>query len=474
MSTKPVILWLRRDLRLGDHPALSAAVATGQPVIPLFIHDDQVADMGAAPRFRLGAALDRFGAALSGVGSRLILRRGPAQECLNDLIKETGADKVFWSRSYDPASIDRDSTIKTALKDQGVTAQSFAGFVLFEPWTVETKQGGFYQVYSPFWRAVRDRDPGDPLPAPDALKAPESWPASDDLDDWDLSADMRRGADVLKPHMQVGEGAAQDRLRAFLDGPVDGYRDDRDFPARPATSGLSENLTYGEISPRAIWHAGQRAKADGAAGAEHFLKELVWRDFAWHLAYHTPRIFTDNWRDGWDGFPWKTDEDRPEVLAWKQGRTGVPFVDAAMRELYVTGTMHNRARMIVASYLTKHLLADWRIGQRWFADCLIDWDPASNAMGWQWVAGSGPDAAPYFRIFNPETQADKFDPKGTYRDRWIAEGRQTPTDTALSYFDAIPQSWDLSPKDAYPDPVVALSKGREGALAAYERYKSTG
>ena len=207
---------------------------------------------------------------------------------------------------------------------------------------------------------------------------------------------------------------------------------------------------------------------EGKAGAEHFLKELVWREFAYHLMHHTPHILDTSWRDGWEGFPWKKDADAPEVLAWKQGRTGIEFVDAAMRELYVTGRMHNRARMIVASYLTKHLMTDWRIGRDWFAECLVDWDPASNAMGWQWTAGSGPDASPYFRVFNPATQLDKFDADRAYVNRWLAEGCTNPYADALSFFDAMPRRWGLKPTDPYPDPVVALDEGRKRALAAYE------
>ena len=216
---------------------------------------------------------------------------------------------------------------------------------------------------------------------------------------------------------------------------------------------MSENLTFGEISPRMCWHAGQRALRDGKADAEVFLKELVWREFAYHLAHHTPRILTDNWKEDWDAFPWNT-EITPEVAAWQQGRTGIPFVDAAMREMYVTGTMHNRGRMIVASYLTKHLMTHWKIGLDWFADHLIDWDPASNAMGWQWSAGSGPDATPYFRVFNPVTQLDKFDKDRAYVKRWIAERYRSPQDSALTYFEMIPQIWQMRPDAAYPDPVV--------------------
>jgi deoxyribodipyrimidine photo-lyase len=281
-----------------------------------------------------------------------------------------------------------------------------------------------------------------------------------------MGAAMRRGAGVVAAHVRVGEAAALLRLDRFVERAIDGYGERRDFPAAPATSGLSENLTYGEIGPRTVWYAGQAALAAGAEGAEHFLKELVWREFAWHLIHHAPQIVGRNWRGEWDGFPWRGDSADAE--RWRRGMTGEPFVDAAMREMYVTGRMHNRARMIAASYLTKHLMTDWRVGQAWFADCLTDWDPASNAMGWQWVAGSGPDAAPYFRIFNPAGQAAKFDTDGTYRDRWIAEGRRHPTDTALSYFEAVPVSWGLSPRAPYPAPLVALDVGRARALAAYE------
>jgi deoxyribodipyrimidine photo-lyase len=266
----------------------------------------------------------------------------------------------------------------------------------------------------------------------------------------------------------VGERAAQGRLGAFLAHAVEDYDTARDLPGVAGTSNLSENLALGEISVAQCWHAARRAREEGKAGAETFLKELVWRDFAYHLTWHTPHLLRDNWRREWDAFGWSEDENRAEVRAWKQGRTGIRFVDAGQREMYVTGRMHNRARMIVASYLTKHLLTHWRIGQKWFEDHLIDWDPASNALGWQWSAGSGPDATPYFRVFNPETQLDRFDKDRSYTDRWIAEGQARPPSEALSYFDAVPRRWGLSAQDPYPDPVVEPSEGRKRALAAYE------
>ncbi len=238
------------------------------------------------------------------------------------------------------------------------------------------------------------------------------------------------------------------------------------MPGADATSRLSEHLAIGEISARTVWAAG-RAALDAGLGGEEFLREVVWREFAYHLLYHAPRISEKNWRSVWDSFPWSEDESRVEVLAWKRGRTGIEFVDAAMRELMVTGYMHNRARMIVASYLAKHLMTHWRVGLRWFENHLIDWDPASNALGWQWSAGSGPDAAPYFRVLNPERQLSRFDADRTYVRRWIAEGRTSPTETALEYFEAIPVSWKLTADAAYPKPIVSVADGRARALRAY-------
>jgi len=465
--TTPVVVWFRRDLRLADHPALTAAVAAGAPVIAVFIHDEVVDSLGAAARMRMGMAVATFGRVLAARGSRLILRRGPALPVLRALLADTGARAVHWTRAYDPQSRARDIDLKAALMADGIAAHSHPGFLLREPWEVTTAEGGFYRVYTPFWRALSARTIPPPLPPPEHLPAPAHWPASDDLAHWAMDAAMRRGGPVVAGYQTVGEDAALARLDAFVGARIARYKTDRDFPAIPATSGLSENLTYGEIGPRTIWAAGQRAMLEGAAGAEHFLKELVWRDFAWALMYHTPHIASANWRSEWDSFPWATDAGAPDVRAWMQGSTGVPFVDAAMRQMYVKGTMHNRARMIVASYLTKHLMTHWKIGMDWFADCLTDWDPASNAMGWQWVAGSGPDAAPYFRVFNPVTQLDKFDPQGAYPRAWIAEGQRDPPATALRYFDAIPRVWGLAPDAAYPAPLIDLAQGRLRALSAF-------
>jgi len=470
MATSPILAWVRRDLRLSDNPMLAAAAATGRPVIPVFLNDEGVAALGAAPRWRLGEGVAAFAAALEGAGSRLVLRSGPALAALERLVAETGAGAVWWGRLYDPVSKARDTAVKAALKARGIEARSFPGHLLHEPWEVETGQGGFYKVYTPFWKAVAPRAVAAPVLAPGRLPAPEVWPEGERLADWRLGAAMDRGAAVVAVHACVGEAAARGRLGAFVARGIADYAVARDRPDLPGTSKLSENLSLGEISARTAWHAGVRAREEGLAGAETFLKELVWREFSYHLLHHTPQIVARNWRPEWDGFPWAGESEAAE--RWRRGMTGEPFVDAAMREMYVTGTMHNRGRMIVASYLTKHLLTDWRVGLAWFADCLIDWDPAANAMGWQWAAGSGPDAAPYFRIFNPATQAEKFDPEGAYRRRFLAELSRRPGAEALAYFEAVPRSWGLSPQAPYPDRLVDLAAGRERALAAYRSARA--
>jgi deoxyribodipyrimidine photo-lyase len=405
--------------------------------------------------------------ALAAIGSRLTLKRGPALAVLRALVAETGAGGIWWSRTYDPASVARDTEVKAALKADGIEARSFAGHLLQEPWDVATGQGGFYRVFTPYWRAIRDRPVAAPLPAPKRLPVPERWPETAVLAQWQLGAAMNRGAAVLLPYQTVGEAGAEARLAAFLDGPVKGYPARRDLPGVKGTSGLSENLTYGEIGIRKVWHAALRLRDEAGfgSGVESFLRELGWREFSYHLMHHTPHITQANWKPDWDSFPWRGDSEA--AMRWRQGMTGEPFVDAAMREMYVTGRMHNRARMIAGSYLTKHLLTHWKLGLDWFADCLTDWDPAANAMGWQWVAGSGPDAAPYFRVFNPAGQAEKFDSDALYRRRFIAEMSKSPGAEALSYFDAVPRSWGLSPDQTYPKPVVDLAAGRATALAAY-------
>ncbi len=467
----PVIWWIRRDLRLCDNPALQEALRLGQPVVPVYIYDTEEAQLGAAPKFRLGLGLERFAQTLEAMGSRLIVQRGAALDVLQTLSAETGARHVVWSRLYDPAAIARDTQIKTELTQAGLQVTSTGGRLLFEPWTVQTKAGGMFKVYTPMWKAVRGRVPDALIAPPSQIPPPRIWPDSLALADLELGADMHRGASVVAPYCVVGEGAAQARLQGFMDTCVDLYKSERDFLDHDACSGLSENLAWGEISPHRIWFAAQDAMSRGDAGAEHFLKELVWREFSYHLLYHTPHIIQSCWRPQWDDFPWQTSSNA-DLIAWQRGQTGNDLVDAAMRELYVTGRMHNRARMIVASYLCKHLMIHWKFGMEWFAQCLVDWDPAANAMGWQWVAGCGPDAAPYFRIYNPDGQREKFDPDQIYLKRWIAEGQTKPPSTARSFFDAAPVSWKLDPSAPRPAPIIELKAGRMRALSVYETHRA--
>ena len=464
----PTILWFRRDLRLQDNAALTAAVSNGGPIIPVFICDEQVEALGAAPKWRLNAGVAELQNTLRGKNSRLTLRRGSALKVLNKLVTETGARAVYWQRAYDPISQARDTAIKSELIALGIDVKSFKGHLLFEPWTVQTKVGGFFKVYTPLWNSVRNRDVSEPLPEPGKIPGPNEFPASENLGDWQLGSQMSRGEQNVRQYARVGSECAQARLHQFTEGALKHYNTNRDIPGNDGTSKLAENLALGEITPAQCWHAARLELDRGNKGAEIFLKELVWREFAYHLLHHTPEILDQNWKPAWNAFPWSEDNKSSKFMAWKSGRTGLEFVDAAMREVYVTGTMHNRGRMIVASYLTKHLMTHWRLGQAWFEQCLIDWDPASNAMGWQWAAGSGPDATPYFRVFNPETQVEKFDPDRRYRSAWIAEGQQKPPRSAMQFFDAVPANWGLSPTNNYPKPIVSAKEGREIALSFYK------
>ena len=460
------LYWMRKDFRLSDNAALARALETDGTVIPVCLYDEVAESYGAAPKWRWGEAIQHFAASLENKGSRLILRRGKALDTLRELIEETGATRVVWGRQYDRAAKERDAAVKSALKDDGIDAFSVRNHTLFDPWDIETKSGGPYRVYTPFKnRCLEAETFGDPIDVPGSLNPPTEWPASDSLDDWALAAPMNRGAAVVAQYANIGEEAARGRLGAFMKKITD-YDDARERPDTVGTSRLSENLAWGEISPLTIWTAVEASKASGTKGAKVYQSEILWREFAYHLTHYYPDIGDENWREEWDAFPWR--EDNKDAEAWRRGRTGIAFVDAAMRELYTTGYMHNRLRMLAASLLTKNLMTDWRVGERWFAECLTDWDPCSNAMGWQWAAGSGPDAAPFFRIFNPDTQIDKFDPQRDYTENWLAEKTAKSGKDARNFFEAIPRSWDMSDDMKLPTPIVDLKEGRERALAAYK------
>jgi deoxyribodipyrimidine photo-lyase len=451
---RPALLWFRRDLRLDDHAGLALAAAEGRPAVPVFIRDMSVTTLAAAPLFRLGLALETFGAELAGQGMRLTLRSGEALAVLSDLIAETGADLVIWQRRYDPAGMATDSAVKAALKERGIRVESVPGFLLREPWEVQTAEARPFKVFTPFWRALQGKGVNPALHAIHEMHRTTDWPDSENLNDWSCVRPMFRAAPLLAHHQSVGEAAALDRLMRFREDAA-GYSANRDQLALEATSHLSAALAVGEITPRRIWSALQ-----DVPGGEAVQRQLAWRDFAWNLTYHTPSLLTGNWRREWDAFPWRS--DNADAEAWRWGQTGIDLVDAAMRELWITGRMHNRARMIVASYLTKHLMTDWRVGRDWFEHTLTDWDAANNAMGWQWVAGSGPDAAPYFRVFNPDTQAEKFDPNGIYRAKWLNH----PDFAAM-----VPMSKGVPKRPATP--VVSLPEGRERALVAHSAFRAS-
>jgi deoxyribodipyrimidine photo-lyase len=434
----PSIVWFRDDLRLTDHPALRAALDRGGPVVLLYLFDEQspgIRPLGGATRWWLHHSLTAHAAEVARRGGRLVLRRGAADEELPRLAAETGAEAVFWNRRYG-ASRDVDARLTAALRHTDVEVASFAANLLVEPWEVTTDAGTPYQVFTPFWRAARERPMREPLPAPRDLPTAPTV-ASDDLDAWKLLPTRPDWAAGLRATWEPGELSALRTLERFAtEGLAEYHR--RDEPAI-GTSGLSPHLRFGELSPAQIWH---RMHGDLTPAARRnvpkFLSEVGWRDFNWSILFANPDLATRNYRAAYDAFPWVWDLG-PEVEAWEQGRTGIPLVDAGMRELLSTGTMHNRVRMVVASFLVKNLLRHWRIGEEWFWDTLVDADEASNPGNWQWVAGSGADAAPYFRVFNPELQATKFDPDGEYVRRWVpAEERLAPiVDLAQSRREAL-------------------------------------
>lgn len=466
--TPPAIVWFRHDLRLADNPALHAAVQGGGEVVPLFVLDDSAPGQwraGGAARWWLHGALAALQGDLAGLGLRLHLRRGDAGEEVARLVRETGATAVFWNRRYEPWAIAQDKAVKSALDRQGVVARSCNGTLGREPWEVVRKTGEPYKVFTPFWRAWNELGPlSKPLPAPAAL-GPVVRPDPAALAALELLPTKPDWSGGLREAWQPGEAAAADALHGFVDERIADYPTQRDFPDRPGVSRLSPRLRHGELSPRQIWHAAMR---HGGAGAEGFVRQLVWREFAYHLLYHFPELPDAPLRTEFKDFPW-TDEPRL-LAAWQRGRTGYPIVDAGMRELWHTGYMHNRVRMLVASFLTKDLLVPWQRGAAWFWDTLCDADLANNTLGWQWVAGCGPDAAPYFRIFNPVTQGHKFDPDGTYVRRWVPELGKLPG-AHIHAPSALPadtlQAAGVRLGVTYPEPIIDHGTARERALAAY-------
>lgn len=463
--TAPIVLWLRDDLRTGDHPALHAAVSSGKPVLPLFILDDAAAGAWRAG----GAARWWLHHALEALEMPVLRREGDSATILDEVIEATGADTVFWTRRYEPFAIGQDRKIKADLKARGIRVASFPGRTLFEPFGIRQKNGGPYKVFTPYFRQWQS-GLGHLvcLPRPDATRWSDHGLDNDDLRLLPTAPDWAGG---LRESWRVSEEAARERLDAFVEEALDSYAKDRDFPAIAGVSRLSPFLHAGLISPRQIVARLQMVEDERTFA---YLRQIAWRDFAAHCLFHNPAMPETSLRAGFEAFPWRDDAER--LRAWQEGRTGFPVVDAGMRELWQTGYMHNRVRMLTGSFLTKNLMIHWRSGLEWFHDTLVDADLANNSMGWQWVAGSGIDAAPYFRIFNPTVQGERFDPNGDYVRRFVPELARLPAEWIHKPADApadVLDRADVRLGASYPSPIVDHATARNRALEAFRNMKAS-
>ena len=475
-ATSTSIVWFRLDLRIEDNPALTAAAARGA-VVPVFIwapDEESPWPPGGASRWWLHQSLKALAKSLGDLGSDLVIRRGPTLAALKALAEETGAASVFWNRRYEPGLIARDQTIKEALRAGGMHAESFNSALLHEPWTIRNQSGQPFQVFTPFWkRCLVEPEPAEPLPAPGQLVRPQHPIPSVALDALQLEPTIP-WANGFRDAWNPGESGAVEQLSQFLRGSVSNYAVDRDRPDLAGTSRLSPHLHYGEIGPRQIWHAlrkHRKANKNPDATWRHsrFLTEIGWREFSHHLLHHFPHTPTQPLRAEFSAFPWRSAPTR--LLAWQKGHTGYPIVDAGMRQLWAIGWMHNRVRMIVASFLVKDLLIGWTAGARWFWDTLVDADLAQNTLGWQWTAGCGADAAPYFRVFNPILQGEKFDPNGQYVRRWCPEVSNLPNEWLHQPFNApadVLSCAGVKLGRDYPLPIVDHATARRVALKALE------
>ena len=473
------IVWFRQDLRVDDNPALAEAAARGA-VVPVYILDDQTPGewaIGGAGRWWLQESLAELDRRLTALGAPLIRLAGPPQAALEALAAASGADGLVWNRCYEPFAIARDRAVKAAFKERGFEVWSTNGALLFEPWTIATKSGDPYKVYTPFSKAcLKSPRPRAPVATPETLRAPKMEATGFEIAP-QLLPESVGWTRWLQEHWSPGFTCAHDALEHFLADKVGQYGDNRDRPDRRGTSELSPRLHWGELSPHQIWHAalsvcGGEDALDPGRGSEVFLKELIWREFGYHILYHFPDLPEEPLNERFRDFPWADDAAMRE--AWRHARTGYPIVDAGMRQLRRTGWMHNRLRMIVGSFLVKDLLEHWRVGALWFWDNLVDADLASNTLGWQWVGGCGPDAAPYFRVFNPVKQGEKFDPQGAYVRRWVPELAALPTaqlHAPWTAAEATLREAGVRLGETYPRPIVDHGLARRRALDAFARIK---
>jgi deoxyribodipyrimidine photo-lyase len=468
--TKNALVWFRQDLRCTDNPALSSACNSSQIVIPIYIYDFQnILSLGSAQKWWLHNSLLSLETNLRAIGLHLVIRQGDPFTCLSELIQQNQIDTVYWNRCYEPAAIKRDISIKKTLKEHGIFVNTSNSTLLNEPWTIQNKSGHYFKVFTPFWKHCLQKTV---IPAPNIISKQPLSPSisSDSIDSLNLLPTKPNWAAEFQNYWCPGENGAQKKLQDFIRYQLNTYKEARNEPAKNATSLLSPHLHFGEISPQQILRSVEQAKLNkncNLASIEHFLSEIGWREFSYHLLYHFPELPSRNFKSAFDNFPWKM--DKVLLAHWQTGTTGYPIVDAGMRELWQTGYMHNRVRMIAASFLIKDLLIDWRIGASWFLDTLLDADMASNSASWQWVAGSGADAAPYFRIFNPILQGEKFDPNGEYIRRWVPELSGLPNKW-------IHQPWCAPSEGAkfvlgkdYPHPIVKHDEARILALAHYKK-----
>ena len=478
MTDRPVIMWFRNDLRIQDNPALAHACAAQLPVLAVYcLEEKDDHPLGGASRWWLHHSLVSLQKSLSVLKIKLALRKGIANDIISSLIKQTNASSIVWNRRYYKPDIDRDSALKKHLEDNDISVKTFNANLIREPWEVKTGSGGPYKVFTPFWKSIRKIGPArnNLSQLPKKIVALTKCPPSDRLEDWKLLPAKPDWADAFPDHWQAGEENAHAFLHDFLDGPADNYDDDRNIPGMDGTSRLSPHLAFGEISPLQIWQSTQIRVDAGklnASQADKFLSQIIWRDFSCNLLYYFPNLPKAPLKEKFAHFPWQ--DDQAALRAWQKGKTGYPIVDAGMRQLWATGWMHNRVRMIVASFLIKHLRIRWQEGAAWFWDTLVDADVANNAASWQWVAGSGADASPYFRIFNPFGQGEKFDPQGDYVRQWVPELTRLPNKFIHQPWTApqeILKTANIELGKSYPHPIVDHKRAREKALDAYQQIK---